>query len=66
MNIKADGKPPVVGSGLPIHIADKNNSFTLCGLKVDKTNMSFHREYPMRRSVKNQDAFCEKCLSHFP
>lgn len=60
-------KHNVMGSGLPIHATNKDNSFTFCGLKVTK-GMSFHNGGIILGLIKGNinGIVCKECLSHCP
>lgn len=59
-----DAKLPVSGSGLPIHVTNKDNTYTFCGLKVTP-EMSFHRGGIMLGMIIGGKEFaCNECLSH--
>lgn len=49
--------------GLPIHATNEDNTYTFCGLKVNKS-MSYHRGGIMLGMIIGRENACKECLSH--
>lgn len=62
-SMQHDAKLPVMGSGLPIHATNAENTYTFCGLKVTK-DMSYHRGGVMLGMIKLEKLACKECLTY--